>query len=132
MNNRQTIAWGWIRKGDNDLRTARQSLQLEGPYDTASFHCQQAAEKYLKAVFAYCDLPIPRIHDLKDLQLALGEPVPALDLSSLDLSQLTPFAVEVRYDPEFMPTRQDVEDAVALAERVRATVLAVLPPEAAT
>ena len=73
----------------------------------------------------------PRIHDLKDLQLALAEPMPALDLSSLDLSQLTPFAVEVRYDPEFMPTREDVEDAIGLAERVLTAVLAALPPEAA-
>jgi HEPN domain-containing protein len=42
----------WVRKAEHDLEAAR--LILAGgsncPYDTACFHCHQAAEKYLKAL----------------------------------------------------------------------------------
>ena len=62
------------------------------------FHCQQAAEKLLKALLIYLDIPFRRTHDLaelidllKDHNFELPE-----DLSDLDI--LTPFAVEFRYD----------------------------------
>ncbi|MEW6107540.1 MAG: HEPN domain-containing protein, partial [Bacillota bacterium] len=42
-------------------------MASEGPYDTACFHCQQAAEKHLKAFLAYHERPIPHTHDLEEL-----------------------------------------------------------------
>lgn len=54
------LAKGWVAKGDSDRATARLVLGGPGPYDTACFHAQQAAEKYLKAVVALAGLPIPR------------------------------------------------------------------------
>lgn len=129
MNGNSDVAWGWIRKGDNDLRTARQSLALEGPYDTACFHCQQAVEKYLKAVLALHGRPVPRTHDLRDIHLVVVANEASLSLGGVDLSSLTPYAVEVRYDFEFMPECRDLEDALRVAERVRSAVVAVLPTE---
>ncbi len=39
----------WIRKAENDLITAVNSLRIrpKPPFDTICFHAQQCAEKYL-------------------------------------------------------------------------------------
>ncbi len=43
------LALLWLRKADNDLITARQTLLLaDGPTDTVAFHAQQPVEKALK------------------------------------------------------------------------------------
>ena len=55
-------ARAWMLKGDSDLLTVRHLLDTNGPYDTACFHAQQAAEKYLKALLALTGRPIPLIH----------------------------------------------------------------------
>jgi HEPN domain-containing protein len=40
----------WVRKAEHDLEAANRIMAVaEGcPFDTVCFHCQQAAEKYLK------------------------------------------------------------------------------------
>jgi len=44
----------WIEKADHDLKVVELILaDPEGPLDVASFHCQQAAEKYLKGLLQY-------------------------------------------------------------------------------
>lgn len=46
-------ARGWFASGDSDLRSARALHELSPPEPaTAAFHCQQAAEKYIKAYLA--------------------------------------------------------------------------------
>ena len=55
---------------------------------------------------------------------------PDLDLDEVELSELTPFAVELRYDFEFWPSRDDTTDAVSAAEHVRHAALGVLPTDA--
>ena len=47
-------AQGWFHKAESDLVTARRTAASEGPYDTACFHAQQAAEKYLKGFLIAC------------------------------------------------------------------------------
>lgn len=54
MKDNAALAAGWIRKGDSDLADARRTVDSDGPYDTACFHAQQAAEKYLKALSRSC------------------------------------------------------------------------------
>lgn len=48
MRGKLEHARGWFRKAESDLADARRTVASEGPYDTACFHAQQAAEKYLK------------------------------------------------------------------------------------
>ena len=42
----------WVEKAEHDLRNAEYVLTLaeRRPFDTVCFHCQQCAEKYLKAL----------------------------------------------------------------------------------
>lgn len=61
------------------------------------FHCQQAAEKLLKAVLSQLGVSFPRTHDLAELiglLEAAGHKLPAV-LNRVD--EFTPFAVEFRY-----------------------------------
>ena len=73
--------------------------------DVVSFHCQQAAEKYLKALLCELGLHIPRIHDLDQL-LVLLLPHHAL-LAHLQriLVSLSHYAVDYRYPGRSASTR---------------------------
>lgn len=116
-----------MRKGDSDLSDARRTIASEGPFDTACFHAQQAAEKYLKALLVFRQAPIPRTHDLEELARLCDRLVPSLRLSDLELGELTGHGVESRYDVEFWPSRETAGEAVALAERVRSFILPMVP-----
>ena len=96
MKNEQDLAQGFFRKGDSDLADARRTLVSDGPYDTACFHAQQAVEKYLKAYLAWKGQPIPRTHDLEELQTLCVAQAQLTDLAKLDLTELTAYAVELR------------------------------------
>lgn len=129
MKDSLVLVRGWIRKGDSDLADARRTVDSEGPYDTACFHAQQAVEKYLKALLAWHGQPIPRTHDLEELQDQCGRVRPLPALAELDLADLTGYAVELRYDADFWPEQAVAAEAVALAEPVRSIVVSTLPPE---
>jgi HEPN domain-containing protein len=53
----------WLRKASGDLLSARilveQSPLVLGP---AAFHCQQAAEKALKAFLVWRSVPFEKVH----------------------------------------------------------------------
>ena len=123
------LARGWFLKAESDLNTAQHIVESNGPYDTVCFHAQQAAEKYLKGLLALRSQPFHRTHNLEELQ-HLGEALPAWPLVGLDLSQLSAYAVEVRYDFEFWPDRQTAREAITLALEVRRLVLRVVPESA--
>lgn len=51
MSAETELARQWLAKGQNDLLNADNNLNAEQvPLDTVCFHCQQAAEKMLKAL----------------------------------------------------------------------------------
>lgn len=48
----------WLIKSQHDLGSAGRLMEGDNPYlDTAVYHCQQAAEKSLKAFLTYHDVP---------------------------------------------------------------------------
>ena len=50
----------------------------------------------------------------------------ASGIETLELIDLTPFAVEARYDIEFWPERVEAEAAVAIAARVCAAIARIV------
>jgi len=127
MKHKGDLAKGWVLKGDSDLADAKRTVCSDGPYDTACFHAQQAAEKYLKSILAFHGMMIPRTHDLEELQIMCAEFVKVADFSGLALEELSDYAVSVRYDFEFWPDIQTAKEAVEIAEMVRLLVLRELP-----
>ncbi|MBI4603409.1 MAG: HEPN domain-containing protein [Planctomycetes bacterium] len=130
MKDKVDHARGWFRKADSDLADARRTVSSEGPFDTACFHAQQAVEKLLKGLLAYLEQPIPKSHDVEELQRLCLHVIPAPDLARLDLTPLSDYAVPARYDLDFWPDRGTAAEALSLALQVRDTVLSSVPPGA--
>lgn len=131
MRDKFDHARGWFRKAESDLTTGRGTLASDGPYDTVCFHAQQAAEKYLKGLLAFLEAQqIPPIHNLEELFGLCTGLAPGWGLVGVDLAELTPYAVQLRYDLEFWPDRETAEKALNMAKQVRDAVLAVVPRKA--
>jgi HEPN domain-containing protein len=87
----------WVRKAEHDLEAANRIMAVaEGcPFDTVCFHCQQAAEKYLKCLLTYLGIQAPRTHDLKALaalpyERACFAPIASAIIAVTRLLMLTP------------------------------------------
>ncbi|MBI3615253.1 MAG: HEPN domain-containing protein [Candidatus Omnitrophica bacterium] len=119
----------WVDKAEEDLRNAEHTLTLEEdcPYGTVCFHAQQCAEKYLKTLLTLHAVPFPKIHDLLEL-LPLVPKTVHLGFQSSDLGVVNRYVIEGRYPGDWEPiTRQDAEEAVAVARKVREAVRKHLP-----
>lgn len=118
----------WLRKADGDLRAAERLADAPEDFDAVAFHCQQAAEKYLKARIALTGEDPPRTHDLRRLLLALQrvETFTAPEETMADL--LTPFGVAIRYpgDDDEPPVVALLTAARHFRDRLRPTIAAAL------
>ncbi len=66
----------WINKVDHDLGSAKIIfLHLPDYFDTIAFHCQQATEKYIKAILVHSEIEFERSHDLIYLLELLPEDI---------------------------------------------------------
>ncbi len=116
----------WARKAEDDYRLAATIGGGSEPFhDQLCFHCQQSAEKYLKAVLEELGQPIPRTHDLNDLLNLLGPVYPTLRCLRRGLVFLTEFAVDTRY-PGNRTTRRQSTSALRWAGLVRDACRAIL------
>lgn len=104
----------WLLFARDDLESASFLLGMSPrKLEIICFHCQQAAEKSLKAIPALFDEEVPKSHDLRSL-LRLG----SLHFSELEvlaaiLPRLQPYAVAVRYPHESEVEPGDEERAIA-------------------
>jgi len=109
----------WVLKAEEDMEAARSLAALARPKrDAACFHCQQAAEKYLKALLQELGAAVPRTHDLEDLLDLLLPHDATLKPLRRGLGSLTRYAVEYRYPGPRARTRE-MQSALRIAERVR-------------
>jgi HEPN domain-containing protein len=113
----------WLKKAESDYQLAlalsrRRKVTF---FDQGCFHCQQSAEKYLKARLEEANIMSPKTHDLKKL-LSLVLPVEPLWGSLLpSLAALSQFAVEFRY-PGNEADARDMKDAIRHAKVARREV----------
>src|SRR5262245_26820183 len=88
----------WVRKAEDDLGGARELAGVNPPRrDLVCFHCQQAAEKYLKALLQELGAAVPRTHDLEDLLDSLLPHDATLASLRRGRVSLTRDAVDYRY-----------------------------------
>ena len=120
----------WLRKADSDLGLAEHLLSEGMAFPNAiTFHCQQAAEKYLKAFLTWHQIGFPKTHDLEEI-LDLAETADKGLADSLrDVIVLTPYGVESRYPGDrHDAVPEEIREAVEMARKVRDAVTAALPP----
>ena len=125
----ETMAW--LRKAASDLRAADHDLAACPPIlDASVFHCQQTAEKAMKAFLSWSDKPFRKTHNLEEL----GEACLKLDSSLKEIVDhavpLTEYAWRFRYpgEPE-EPTLDEAKEALTTAREVFEAVLKCLPAD---
>jgi len=122
----QALARRWFQKAENDLLSVQNNLRAEQyASDIVCFHCQQAAEKYLKGFLAWHQMPFAKTHDLLDLLRRIMQ-ISDIDgqMLSDSLLLLDRYSVSIRYPQEYEeePDEQEVREAVEAAYAVRAWV----------
>ncbi|MBI3538604.1 MAG: HEPN domain-containing protein [Chloroflexi bacterium] len=110
----------WIEKAEGDFNTAlRESRARKSPnYDAVCFHCQQCAEKYLKAFLQERNIQSPKVHNLNDLLELILPADSSFEFQRSYLKDLTKFAVEFRYPGE-RAVEEDAIGALQTTKRIR-------------
>ena len=124
-------ARAWLSKAELDLRAAAHEISApeEGLWGDVMFHSQQAAEKAMKALLAWHDVPFRKTHNLEEL----GRECIALDATLATIADraapLTEYAWKFRYPGESdEPERGEAEEALSAAQNVYEAILTRLPP----
>jgi HEPN domain-containing protein len=125
MSEKIEIVKQWIEKADHDLGTGQVThLYIPQYRDTIAFHCQQAAEKYLKGLLLFLDIPFKRQHSLNYLLGLLSQKIEISNELYDHASELEDFAVEIRYpDTTIDLSDNEIQQALKTAKLIRNFVL---------
>lgn len=113
----------WVKKAEGVWEAAQKMYRARKfpVYDAACYHCQQCAEKYLKARLVEAGIAVAKTHDLL-LLLNLILPIEPNWLAwQPQLDALNKFAVVYRY-PGNDATKADAKQAIADCRAVRRTI----------
>jgi HEPN domain-containing protein len=112
----------WVRKAEADRAAAEKLAKIRPRLnDPVCFHCQQTAEKYLKALMQEFGLTVPRTHDLEQLLDLLVPHDSTLRVRRRGLSRLTEYAGDYRY-PGAHATSRQTQSALRVARHVREVI----------
>ena len=113
----------WVLAAEEDFDAGAIILAQTGRplWRTVCFHAQQSAEKYIKALLVHRQIKAPRTHDIEDI-LNLLLDAESLGLRKHEISDLTEYAVEIRYpgmDDLSTIGRPEAQKAFDVAKDVR-------------
>ena len=118
----------WIRFARMDLSAA---VYLQGhsplPIEIICYHCQQAAEKALKAVLVSYDADVPHIHDLNKLLAAATQYEDSMQSLFKQANWLMNYAAFTRYPSDIEIGETEMKTALKYAEDILAQVEFLLP-----
>jgi HEPN domain-containing protein len=125
MDKKIALIKEWLHKAEHDMGMASLALENKPEYtDSICFHCQQAAEKYLKAYLVYLDISFEKKHSLGYLLDLINEKEPVPDEVYEQLEKLEDYAVEIRYpDDWFEPTIEEAKEAYEIAKSIKSLVM---------
>jgi HEPN domain-containing protein len=125
-----SFAREWLDKAMKDRAAAERLIRETPPLnDAGAFHCQQAAEKALKAFLVHRNEPFEKLHDLRllcDLAAKFDERFKNLRDEAAALNR---YAVQSRYPGRPDPTPAEAEAALAILARIWDVVMTSLPDE---
>jgi len=110
----------WLLKAENDMRGARIDMEASPPLiEDALFHCQQAAEKAMKAFLTAHDIVFRKTHDLDELAMICEDIDATLKETFASARNLSIFAWEFRYPGDnVIPSEKEAYEAISTAEKV--------------
>lgn len=114
------LAAEYAQKAEGDFATMQREVRArKNPnFDSACFHAQQCAEKYLKARLCQGGIEFAKIHDLVALLEQVLPVEPSWESFREDLAYLSGFAVAFRYPGE-SADREAARDAAERCRRFR-------------
>ena len=120
LNKKKVYIEEWLSFAKEDLDTAKALLSGEYLFNRSiCYHCQQSAEKDLKAYIIYLDLPLSKTHNL----IKLVDQIKDLDNEVIglqnDVAVLTDYIVTARYPDDSEPiTDEESKLALEVTERI--------------
>ena len=116
LNKKKVYIEEWLNFAKEDLDTAKTLLNSEYLFNRSiCYHCQQSAEKDLKAYIIYLDLPLNKTHNL----IKIVDQISELDKEITHLQKavevLTDYIVTARY-PDDSELITDEESKLAFNE----------------
>jgi len=129
MTPKEELVSEWLKRADDDLRIAELLMKDAEPvYWASAFHCQQAAEKSLKAFLAYHEYHVEKTHDIEFLVKLCHEIEPGMEQFIVTGATLSKYAVDSRYPaPRFEITRKKAEKVIEIARDIFEYILNALP-----
>jgi HEPN domain-containing protein len=128
---KRELVSNWLRKASHDLAAARLLGASHPPIlDVAAYHCQQAAEKALKAYLVFYDQRVAKTHDVGLLldQVTIIEP--GFESWRDMADRLTPLATLYRYPGSSDDLlRSEYDEALDDATNIVQQVLTFLPED---
>lgn len=111
----------WERFAEMDYVTAihLSKTLYPKPMEIICYHCQQCAEKYLKALTEKLGMEIEKTHDLGKLADTISEETAIPHDVLVSCAKLTQYGVKIRYPQEFEMNEKHVQAALLDMEHVR-------------
>ncbi len=111
-----------LRRAKSNLNRGKESNDLELReicIEDLCFDLQQCVEKALKAILIYENVEYPRTHNIAILISLISNSNINMPESITKAARLTPFAVEIRYNDDFMTITPEIyNETVSIAETV--------------
>ncbi len=124
----------WVRFAELDYKSAIKLNEDENLTSSAAFHCQQAVEKYLKALIENLDIDVPRVHTLLVLMnIVMRNYKIEFDRDILD--QINEVYIDTRYPsstgliPDGIPQRETIALFLSFVENIKDKVAKILNKE---
>jgi HEPN domain-containing protein len=118
----------WVRFAEKDMLTVAEIVENSNLTNVATFHCQQAVEKYFKAFILENDKPLMKIHNLLALYGIIKEIID-FEFDEDILATVNDIYLESRYPGEIgllddgsMPTVEQANMFFVFAQEVETKI----------
>lgn len=113
----------WLRYADEDIEAAGVlNLHHRRPLNIICYHCQQSAEKYLKAYLVSKNVTFEKTHDLLKILTTCQDVDPSFEDIVTQCKQLNPYSVITRYPSELELIEDDADNAIESANHIKKCV----------
>jgi len=110
----------WIELAEQDLNSGIYLMNMvPKPLEIICYHCQQSAEKYLKAFLVKNEEQIVRTHDLTVLHLKCKTIDSDIDKIKKECANLTNFSVNIRYPFHIELKENDAKMAIENSKKIK-------------
>lgn len=114
----------WLEYAEHDLYAAKLLAEShKPPFEVIAYHCQQSAEKSIKALLIEHGEPLPRTHDMGVLCKLVSDFYDGFTNYLEDCDRLTPYGVITRYPGSPLSIgKEHVSQALKTAAKVQELV----------